>query len=301
MENDKIRLRFAKPCDINELVKIKIMFEKEERRFAPKNDFWRMYINPKIQKKDISEDLRSKDSAFIIAENNSKKILGFITTFMEYDFQNNPRCKIAELFVLPEYRGRGIAKLLIDKVYYTSKINQFILHVSPNNSLAIAIYKKKGFSLLYECLGKRNITPKVITDSKAYLKNYAKLSRTEKEYLMRNAPEVYKRLCNRNTIIFIKDKMDKFVGFIIALLTNLPPIMKVRTICKIEQIFSSKSDPSLYRKMLNKLFATMGPKTKYFTFHNYKNDLKLLRLIKSEGFGISYLCYYHNNSSKAKI
>lgn len=71
------------------------------------------------------------------------KILGLIHINDIYD-----RYEINNIYVLEEYRNRGIASKLIEEVIKIGKKNNIInitLEVRKNNSKAINLYKKYGF------------------------------------------------------------------------------------------------------------------------------------------------------------
>ena len=57
---------------------------------------------------------------------------------------------IRDVFVLPEYRGRGYGKQMIDEItnHLLPKKMGIVLYVSPDNDAAISLYKKSGFVLM---------------------------------------------------------------------------------------------------------------------------------------------------------
>jgi ribosomal protein S18 acetylase RimI-like enzyme len=293
MKNEEIKIRNAKENDILKLTKMKMTYEKEERSFAPKNDFWRMYINFKKQKEDITEDMKDKNSFFIIAENKLKEIIGFSTAFLEYDYQNKPTCKLAEIYVIPRYRGKKIATLLMNKIFEIGKRKRLILNVSPNNKHAINIYKKKGFELAYTCLGKKiNKYLKVKNYKNYHIYNTLsnKLSKEEKKFIKIHDLLMYKKLPIRDySISFILNDNSQFTGFVITATNQMPDIMKTKTICKIESIFGIEN--KIYKRLFNNIFYNAKNQTKYFTIHILSDNIEKLALFKKLGFGKSYLCF----------
>lgn len=55
-----------------------------------------------------------------------------------------------ELFVLPQYRGKGIASALLEyvKANYSAKVKRFRLEVTKSNARAVRLYTKLGFQEL---------------------------------------------------------------------------------------------------------------------------------------------------------
>ncbi len=52
---------------------------------------------------------------------------------------------IEELYVLPEYRGRGIASKLLETVFAEYKVKRYRLEVEPDNVHAVKLYGKYNF------------------------------------------------------------------------------------------------------------------------------------------------------------
>ncbi len=76
--------------------------------------------------------------------------LGFASYVNRY--QNQLVTRIPKIYILPEAQGKGIGKLLIDKVAIQAKKDQsekLSLNVNRNN-VAIGFYKKIGFEITAE-------------------------------------------------------------------------------------------------------------------------------------------------------
>lgn len=64
---------------------------------------------------------------------------------------------VDELYVLPEYRKQGVAKLLLDKIESTFTqygVKQMLVEVWSFNQQALSLYTKQGFSDHIHCLRK---------------------------------------------------------------------------------------------------------------------------------------------------
>ena len=57
---------------------------------------------------------------------------------------------IRDVFVIPEYRGRGFGKKLIDDItkFLLHKSLPIYLYVDPENDAAISLYNKSGFEFI---------------------------------------------------------------------------------------------------------------------------------------------------------
>ena len=82
---------------------------------------------------------------FLVAH-HSDEIAGYIS-FITSNRHNTGR--IYSIAVSPAHRGKGIAEMLIDKsIRYTqkNKLRAIFLEVRTDNTVAIQLYKKKGFT-----------------------------------------------------------------------------------------------------------------------------------------------------------
>ena len=93
-----------------------------------------------------------KNHHYIIAEKN-KKIIGIVTWIM-HGLPKHQLCELDRIAVLPEYRGKGVAKKLFDalikdaKSFYKknkSKLRKLYLLTHADNIRAHKFYEKLGF------------------------------------------------------------------------------------------------------------------------------------------------------------
>lgn len=76
-------------------------------------------------------------------ENEDKKVIGFYSFFKE-----NENIKLEHLFILPEFIGKGIGKILMEDFFEKTRNFDFeniILEADPN---AESFYKKFGFETI---------------------------------------------------------------------------------------------------------------------------------------------------------
>ena len=93
-------------------------------------------------------------SAYFIAEVKGK-IMGGGGIYPTEDLPQNT-CELVKMYLLPEGRGMGVGRLLMEQCLETAKLNGFeqvYLETLPELKQAVQIYKKFGFECLSAPLG----------------------------------------------------------------------------------------------------------------------------------------------------
>lgn len=115
-------------------------------KFDDKNLIYRLQIifnEVYHQKDELKNEFVNNPYTEIYVYEESNEILGIIHINNIYD-----RFEINNIFVLSEYRHRGIASALMEKVITIGKeqkIKNITLEVRKDNFSAINLYKKYGF------------------------------------------------------------------------------------------------------------------------------------------------------------
>ena len=94
----------------------------------------------------LLEQLKTKPLFFLAYEDDV--CLGF--TSCENNYLNNNVTRIHKIYILPEAQGKGVGKLLVDKVIALAKENQskvISLNVNKFNN-AVSFYQKLGFEIV---------------------------------------------------------------------------------------------------------------------------------------------------------
>lgn len=108
-------------------------------------------MNMMYSDNSLLQQIQKQHQFFIVSEGIHD--LGFVS--IEHRFKNELITRIHKIYVLPETQGKGIGKLLLDKVVSLAKENDsntISLNVNRFNK-AYAFYKKIGF----EIVGEENI------------------------------------------------------------------------------------------------------------------------------------------------
>ena len=80
------------------------------------------------------------DYTFILSYKENDKYVGFLIYQLLYE-----SAEIIDIFVLDEYRNKGIGKALINKMLENKQIEKVTLEVKKDNKNAIMLYNSLGF------------------------------------------------------------------------------------------------------------------------------------------------------------
>lgn len=97
----------------------------------------------------LQKNAADKNHIFEIVQEDGEP-LGFVS--YEHHYKNNPVTRIHKIYVLPQMQGKGLGKLLVDRVEAVARENQseaLSLNVNRFNK-AIGFYQKIGFEIVGE-------------------------------------------------------------------------------------------------------------------------------------------------------
>ena len=140
-----LRIRDARPSDIPQLLRFEQELVKAERPFDPT-------IRPDpVSYYDLREYVNSDMVKVVVAEVDGK----IVSSGYAYEKEARPYLDHATyahlgfMYTVPEYRGRGINKKLIDVLLDWARSNELTevrLTVYDDNTSAIKAYEKVGFT-----------------------------------------------------------------------------------------------------------------------------------------------------------
>lgn len=103
------------------------------------------YLNNRYfhEKRDFREIIENKNSCFIVAEEKNK-IIGFSGIRV---FRWNNTSQIIDIFIHPDYRGKGYAGRFINRIKAEAKKFKVrtIIAEAPSLNNVLAVYIKNGF------------------------------------------------------------------------------------------------------------------------------------------------------------
>lgn len=116
-------------------------------------------LDTQILQSGVSAVFENEEKGFyVVAEENLQIVGGLMITFEWSDWRNGWFWWIQSVYILPEYRGRGIYRLLYEfvktRARKTENVCGFRLYVEKENESAQRVYEKlgmeKSYYLMYE-------------------------------------------------------------------------------------------------------------------------------------------------------
>lgn len=140
----KIIIREARLDEINTLRSFEQGIIEFERPFAPN-----LREDP-ISYYDIEALIRNDDAHVIVAEHDNTIIGSGYALIKKSKPYNKPDiyAYLGFMYVVPEYRGKGVNGMIIDTIIQWSKersVTEFQLEVYAGNDIALNAYKKRSF------------------------------------------------------------------------------------------------------------------------------------------------------------
>jgi len=103
----------------------------------------------KLQQLRLVDGLANHPSSLVLFEIFDEKIVGFATCFINFStFKVKPYLNIHDFFVHPDYRGKGLAKKLMEELISISEERKYCkinLEVREDNRVAQGLYRSMGF------------------------------------------------------------------------------------------------------------------------------------------------------------
>ncbi len=99
----------------------------------------------------LNKQMTEQNHHFLLIKNKSSSdYQGFVS--YELNYKNEPKTKIHKLYLLPECKGKGMGRKLIDKVASLAQAannNYLSLNMNRDNK-ALGFYKQMGFEIVGE-------------------------------------------------------------------------------------------------------------------------------------------------------
>ncbi|MBT8191611.1 MAG: GNAT family N-acetyltransferase, partial [Bacteroidia bacterium] len=106
--------------------------------------FYRKEPDPIAALSFIEDRLENNDAVIFVAQDTDEKIVGFTQLYPSFSSTKMQRLWILnDLFVLPEFRGQGISKLLIDRAKLLCKESDacgLLLETETSNIIGNRLY-----------------------------------------------------------------------------------------------------------------------------------------------------------------
>lgn len=130
---------------------LKILLEFEQGIVTAERPFNSTLIEGEIHYYDLKHLIQSQDATVIVAEENNEIIASGYALIKKAEkdyYQFKEYAYLGFMYVKPEYRGKGINKVITDELIFWSKsrgMNEVRLDVYAQNESAVKAYEKAGF------------------------------------------------------------------------------------------------------------------------------------------------------------
>lgn len=114
------------------------------------------YVDKTFSKAAVEADLSKTENIHFVATENGEDILGCINlgkVHLPQASHMESAIEITRLYIKPEFIGKGVASVLMEKVKTLAQLKQkesLWLHVYKGNEDAIKFYNKWGFNIVGE-------------------------------------------------------------------------------------------------------------------------------------------------------
>jgi len=97
------------------------------------------------EKRDFQEVIKDKDNLFYVGKENGR-VIGFSGI---HHFKWNNTARIIDIFIVPDFRGRGYGKEFIKKIKAAAKQvkARTIIAEAPSLNSVLSLYLKDGFRI----------------------------------------------------------------------------------------------------------------------------------------------------------
>ena len=140
-------------CNLKDIEQIKYICEKTfSETFMENNSKEDMenYLSEHFSYEQLESEIKNQDSKFFVVRNNEE-----VVAYMKINFDkaqtekgHNNTLEVQRIYILKEYKGKGIGKLLMQRAIQIAKennLNYIWLGVWEHNLSAIKFYEKQGF------------------------------------------------------------------------------------------------------------------------------------------------------------
>lgn len=146
-----IEYRLARPLDLKALVPLVEAYAQEQASQVPINQLADNFME--FARSGIAQAVEHPAACVMVAEEtdgDQQRIVGYACGMVQEPppiFQPELYTFVSDLYVVPEYRRRGVATALVERIRgwgWVKGINRLSL-VLPVNSSALGLYEKLGF------------------------------------------------------------------------------------------------------------------------------------------------------------
>lgn len=146
-----ITTRQATDKDLDDIIRMGAQLQDESRDYEP-----HLLFDTQKSYYRYKEELNNSQARIIVAETDDGKLAGYQYSYiqlLDYLEKDNRECVLEALYVEPEYRGNGIATLLIEEserwAGSVMGVERIKTGIYAGNHASEALHDKKGFRPYY--------------------------------------------------------------------------------------------------------------------------------------------------------
>jgi GNAT superfamily N-acetyltransferase len=144
-------IRNATKDDVREVIDMGVQLQEESKEFEPLLIFdWQASYD------HYAKELENKQARIIVACDSGGTITGYqysYLTILDYLSENNRECILEAIYVKPEFRGRGIARALVQSAEQWAvremKADRIKAGIYVGNEASEGVHVKGGFTPYY--------------------------------------------------------------------------------------------------------------------------------------------------------
>jgi ribosomal protein S18 acetylase RimI-like enzyme len=148
-----MQIRTATPEDLKDIQELNKKVMVNNPKFD--DDLIPDYFDTPKGEEYVRDALIAKDSCFYIAEEGDQMI-GYVNgRAIDVPYRKSKYFEMENLGVIPEYKGKGIGRQLMEKLFEYAKehgYDRMYLNCYARNEEAIAFYKRNGFDYIDVCM-----------------------------------------------------------------------------------------------------------------------------------------------------
>jgi GNAT superfamily N-acetyltransferase len=145
-----MEIRNATAADLEAIINLGEALQNESKDYEPL-----LVYNREESLKHYTAELDNKNAKIIVAIDD-RKIVGYqyaYVTVLDYLSKNNRQCTLEAIYVLPDYRGRGIAKSLITSseqwAIQEKYVDRIQAGIYAGNAASEIAHEKVGYKAYY--------------------------------------------------------------------------------------------------------------------------------------------------------
>ncbi len=146
--NPAIHISRISANQLDTIISLGEKLQSEESRYEP-----HLIFNREESRVHYEEELSNPDALIVAAFLEDDTIVGYQYSYvhtLDYLSRKNRECVLEALYILPDFRGKGIGKQLVtfseDWAIKGKKVDRLATHIYSDNEASVQLHLKRGFT-----------------------------------------------------------------------------------------------------------------------------------------------------------